>query len=105
MHGQHNQSSTSRRSMPWEVSVPSARACMQDASCEENAALIEAVNQTGRAFLSHTELGGVYTLRFAVSGAQTQVGCRVWRGRLHTSRGLKGAYTVLAKGGAVCHRS
>ena len=49
---------------------------MQDASCEENAALIEAVNQTGRAFLSHTELGGVYTLRFAVSGAQTQA-CHV----------------------------
>lgn len=46
---------------------------MQDASCKENAALIEVVNQTGRAFLSHTELGGVFTLRFAVSGAQTQV--------------------------------
>lgn len=50
---------------------------MQGGSCAENAALVEAVNQTGRAFLSHTELGGVYTLRFAVSGAQTQVGLRV----------------------------
>ena len=31
------------------------------------------MNRTGRAFLSHTDLGGAYTLRFAVSGAQTQV--------------------------------
>ena len=62
---------------PWGLGKLSARACAQGASCEENAALIEAVNQTGRAFLSHSELGGVYMLRFAVSGAQTQVGYTV----------------------------
>ncbi len=45
----------------------------QGASRDENAALLESVNCTGRAFLSHTDLSGAYTLRFAVSGAQTQV--------------------------------
>jgi len=45
----------------------------QGGSHEENVALLESVNQTGRAFLSHTDLNGQYTLRFAISGAQTQV--------------------------------
>jgi len=46
---------------------------VQGASRDKNAELLESVNRTGRAFLSHTDLGGAYTLRFAVSGAQTQV--------------------------------
>ncbi len=44
----------------------------QGASNEEAAALLAAVNITGRAFLVHTELGGRYVLRFAVGGARTQ---------------------------------
>ena len=44
----------------------------QGASNEEAAALLAAVNASGRAFLVHTELSGRYVLRFAVGGAQTQ---------------------------------
>jgi aromatic-L-amino-acid decarboxylase len=36
-----------------------------------NAALLEAVNATGRAYLSHTRLRGRYTLRFAVGNIRT----------------------------------
>ena len=56
----------------WCVSAHSRKRA-QGGSHEENVALLESVNQTGRAFLSHTDLNGQYTLRLAVSGAQTQV--------------------------------
>ena len=45
---------------------------MQGGSNEENAALLEAVNASGKAFLVHTDLGGRYTLRMAIGSAQTQ---------------------------------
>ena len=45
---------------------------LQGGSNEENAALLEAVNASGKAFLVHTDLGGRYTLRMAVGSAQTQ---------------------------------
>ena len=36
-----------------------------------NAALLDAVNATGRAFLSHTRLGGKFTLRMAIGNIRT----------------------------------
>ena len=45
---------------------------MQGTSNEEAAALLAAVNTSGKAFLVHTERGGVYTLRMAVGAVMTQ---------------------------------
>lgn len=41
-------------------------------SNEASAALLEAVNASGKAFLVHTTLGGRHVLRFAIGGMQTQ---------------------------------
>ena len=38
----------------------------------ETAALVDAVNQSGRAFMISTELSGRTVARFAIGGAQTQ---------------------------------
>ena len=38
----------------------------------ETAALVDAVNRSGRAFLISTELSGRTVARFAIGGAQTQ---------------------------------
>jgi aromatic-L-amino-acid decarboxylase len=40
-------------------------------SDEENRALLEAINATGRAFLSHTVIGGRFALRMAIGNWQT----------------------------------
>lgn len=37
-----------------------------------NAALLEAVNATGKTFIIHTEVGGKYMLRFALGGTFVQ---------------------------------
>ncbi len=58
----------------WEVVAPrhfSLVCFRRDASNEENAALLARVNETGEAFLSHTELGGRYVLRLAIGNART----------------------------------
>ncbi|ERN11239.1 hypothetical protein AMTR_s00024p00230070 [Amborella trichopoda] len=39
---------------------------------ELNAALLEAVNASGRAYITHTVIGGIYVLRFVVGVALTQ---------------------------------
>ena len=48
-------------------------ACGQGATSEENAAVLESINASGKTFLIHTVLGGRYTMRMALGGAQTQV--------------------------------
>jgi aromatic-L-amino-acid decarboxylase len=37
-----------------------------------NAAILERVNQSGEAFLSHTKLDGRYTLRLAIGNIKTE---------------------------------
>ena len=66
----------------WEVVAPAPfslvcfRYAPPDASEAERAALnariLAAVNASGRAYLSHTKLGGAYTLRLAVGNIRTQ---------------------------------
>jgi hypothetical protein len=45
----------------------------QGASKEQGARVLEAINSSGKAFMIHTELGGRFTMRLAIGGAQTQV--------------------------------
>lgn len=44
----------------------------QGVSRDVNAAVLEAVNASGKAFLIHTELGGQFTVRMAIGGTNTQ---------------------------------
>ena len=58
----------------WEVSAPrhfSLVCFRRDASDEENEALLERVNASGEAFLSHTKLEGRYVLRLAIGQERT----------------------------------
>jgi aromatic-L-amino-acid decarboxylase len=43
----------------------------REASDEENAAILERVNASGEAFISHTALDGRYVLRLAIGNART----------------------------------
>ena len=52
--------------------VPAALARDDDALDRLNAALIDAVNRTGEVFLSHTRLGGRFTIRVAVGSLRTE---------------------------------
>ena len=61
----------------WEVvaPVPFSVVCFRrDGSDDENAALLERVNATGEAYLSHTVLDGRYVLRLAVGNQRTTEG-------------------------------
>ena len=58
----------------WEVVAPrpfSLVCFRREGSDEENEALLERVNASGEAFLSHTKLDGRYVLRLAVGNART----------------------------------
>jgi aromatic-L-amino-acid/L-tryptophan decarboxylase len=58
----------------WEICAPRpfALVCFRrDGSDEQNEALLERVNATGEAFLSHTRLGGRFVLRLAIGNART----------------------------------
>jgi aromatic-L-amino-acid decarboxylase len=58
----------------WEVCAPrrfSLVCFRRDGSDEENEALLERVNATGEAFLSHTRVGDRFVLRLAVGNAGT----------------------------------
>ena len=58
----------------WEVVAPrpfSVVCFRRDGSDEENAALLERVNASGEAFISHTVLDGRYVLRLAIGNART----------------------------------
>ena len=58
----------------WEVVTPrefSVVCFRRDASDEENAALLERLNASGEAFISHTVLDDRYVLRLAVGNART----------------------------------
>jgi aromatic-L-amino-acid decarboxylase len=58
----------------WEVVAPrpfSLVCFRRDGSDEDNEALLERVNASGEAFLSHTRLNGRYVLRLAVGNART----------------------------------
>ena len=58
----------------WEVTAPrpfSLVCFRRDGSDAENEALLERVNASGEAFLSHTKLDGRYSLRLAVGNART----------------------------------
>ncbi len=58
----------------WEVVAPrhfSLVCFRREASDEENERLLERVNRSGEAFLSHTRLGGRFVLRLAVGNFRT----------------------------------
>ncbi|HET9286035.1 MAG TPA: pyridoxal-dependent decarboxylase [Gaiella sp.] len=58
----------------WEVCAPRhfSLVCFRmDGSDEQNEALLERVNATGEAFLSHARLGGRFVLRLAIGNART----------------------------------
>jgi aromatic-L-amino-acid decarboxylase len=58
----------------WDVVAPrpfSVVCFRREGPDEENAAILERVNASGEAFLSHTELDGRYVLRLAVGNART----------------------------------
>jgi aromatic-L-amino-acid decarboxylase len=58
----------------WEVCAPrpfSLVCFRRDGTDEENEALVERVNASGQAFLSHTRLDGRYVLRLAIGNART----------------------------------
>src|SRR5690349_3079257 len=58
----------------WEVVAPrpfSVVCFRREGSDEENADLLERVNASGEAFLSHTALDGRYVLRLAIGNART----------------------------------
>jgi aromatic-L-amino-acid/L-tryptophan decarboxylase len=61
----------------WEISAPrhfSLVCFRREGSDEENEALLERVNASGEAFLSHTKLGGRYVLRLAIGQERTGEG-------------------------------
>jgi aromatic-L-amino-acid decarboxylase len=58
----------------WELCAPrpfSVVCFRRDGSDEENEAILERVNASGEAFISHTRLGGRYVLRLAVGNERT----------------------------------
>ena len=58
----------------WEVVAPrhfSLVCFRRDGSDEENEAILERVNRSGEAFLSHTRVDGLYVLRLAVGNERT----------------------------------
>ena len=63
-----------RQESGWEIVAPrpfSVVCFRREASDEENEALLERVNTSGEAFLSHTVLDGRYVLRLAIGNART----------------------------------
>ena len=76
----------------WEVCAPrhfSLVCFRRDASDDENAALLERVNASGEAFLSHTRLDGRFVLRLAIGNGRTTEDDvrRVWDVLLREARG------------------
>jgi aromatic-L-amino-acid/L-tryptophan decarboxylase len=68
----------------WELCAPrpfSVVCFRREGSDEENEAILEAVNASGEAFISHTRLGGRYVLRLAVGNERTteEDVARAWR--------------------------
>jgi aromatic-L-amino-acid/L-tryptophan decarboxylase len=58
----------------WEIAAPypfSIVCFRRDGSDEENEALMERVNATGEAYLSHTKLGDRFVMRLAIGNART----------------------------------
>jgi aromatic-L-amino-acid decarboxylase len=58
----------------WELCAPrpfSVVCFRRDASDDENEAILERVNASGEAFISHTRLRGRYVLRLAVGNERT----------------------------------
>ena len=51
---------------------PAGRDLDQRALDEANAAIMDAVNETGEAFLSHTRLAGRFTIRVAIGNLRTE---------------------------------
>ena len=59
----------------WEISAPrhfSLVCFRRDASDEANEAIVERVNRSGEAFLSHTRLHGRYVVRLAIGNERTR---------------------------------
>jgi aromatic-L-amino-acid decarboxylase len=52
--------------------VPFSTVCFRlNGTDEENAELLDRINRSGKAFLSHTRLGGRFTIRFSVGNLRT----------------------------------
>jgi aromatic-L-amino-acid decarboxylase len=76
----------------WEVCAPrhfSLVCFRRNASDAENAALLERVNASGEAFLSHTRLAGRFVLRLAIGNGRTteEDVRRAWDALLREARG------------------
>ena len=74
----------------WELSAPrnfSVVCFRRDASDEENEAIVDRVNRSGEAFLSHTRLNGRYVIRLAVGNERTTKGdvSRAWEAILEAA--------------------
>ena len=72
-----------REAPGWEVCAPrlfSVVCFRRDGTDEENEAIVERLNRSGEAFLSHTRLNGRYVIRLAVGNERTreQDVLRVW---------------------------
>jgi hypothetical protein len=62
-----------RRCHNGRCSAKNTAALLQDVAREVNAAVLEAINASGEAFMIHTELGGEFTMRLAVGATNQQV--------------------------------
>jgi aromatic-L-amino-acid/L-tryptophan decarboxylase len=72
--------------------VPFSVVCFRARETDEfNAALLERLNASGEVFLSHTKLGGRYTLRLAVGNLHTTERhvARAWELIQQLAAGLK----------------
>jgi aromatic-L-amino-acid decarboxylase len=72
--------------------VPLNLVCFRHRSNDEfNQKLLEALNASGKCFLTHTRLNGVYTLRLCIGGTYTRETHvqQVWKLIQHTASSLE----------------
>ena len=67
-----------------------------------NAAILEAINATGEAFLIHTELGGEFTMRLAIGATNQQVR---WQRLCKSMKLALLGFLVICASRLCCHRT